>query len=86
LPCALTQTPAQFVDDPQPAARGFFIRSSRVGTGSVSIPGAPFVSDPPLIGYRRSAPRLGEDNEEMYVGGLGYSARDLEKWRNDGLV
>ena len=86
LPCALTQTPAQFVDDPQPRARGFFIPSSPVGPESVPLPGAPFVSVPPLLGYRRSAPRLGEDNEEMYVRELGYSARDLENWRIDGLL
>ena len=86
LPCALTQTPAQFVDDPQPGARGFFIPSSPAGTGSVPIPGAPFVSVPPLLAYRRSAPRLGEDNEEVYVHELGHSARDLERWRADGLV
>ena len=86
LPCALTQTPAQFADDPQPKARGFFIPSSPARSGSVPLPGAPFVSVPPLIGYRRSAPRLGEDNEEIYVNGLGYSPRDLGNWRIDGLV
>jgi crotonobetainyl-CoA:carnitine CoA-transferase CaiB-like acyl-CoA transferase len=86
LPCALTQQAAQFVDHPQTAARGYFIPSSRTGTGSVSIPGAPFVSDPPLIGYRSSAPRLGEANEDVYLGDLGYSPRALEDWQSDGLV
>jgi crotonobetainyl-CoA:carnitine CoA-transferase CaiB-like acyl-CoA transferase len=86
LPCALTHRPDQFVDDPQTAARGFFISSSRVGTESASLPGAPFVADPPLIGYRRSAPRLGEANEDVYVAALGHSERALEEWRSDGLV
>ena len=86
LPCALTQTPAQFVQDPQPAARDFFIESSRPGTGSLRIPGPPFISDPSLITYRRPAPRLGEANEQVYVHELGHSVGELERWRADGLV
>ncbi len=86
LPCALTQTPAQFVQDPQPAARDFFIESSRPGTGSLRIPGPPFVSDPSLIAYRRPAPRLGEANEQVYDHELGHSVGELERWRADGLV
>jgi crotonobetainyl-CoA:carnitine CoA-transferase CaiB-like acyl-CoA transferase len=86
LPCAVTQTPAQFTHHPQPAARGFFIQSSRSGTGSVSIPGRPFISEPPLIAYRRPAPSLGEANEEVYLDDLGCTASELEGWRSDGLV
>ena len=36
----VTQTPAQFADDPQPAARRFFIPSVRAGTGTGSRTGA----------------------------------------------
>lgn len=86
LPCALTQTPAQFTRDPQPAARGFFVTSRRDGAGSVSLPGRPFLSEPPLIAYRRPAPRLGEANEEVYLHDLGCSAGELRRWRSDGLV
>jgi len=86
LPCALTQTPAEFTRDPQAAARGFFIESARLGTGSASIPGRPFLSEPPLVAYRRSAPRLGESNDEFYARELGHSPRSLERWRADGLV
>ncbi len=86
LPCALTQSPAQFTRDPQPAARGFFVSSRRDGTGSVPIPGRPFLSEPPLIAYRSSAPGLGEANEEVYLYDLGCSADELRRWRSDGLV
>jgi crotonobetainyl-CoA:carnitine CoA-transferase CaiB-like acyl-CoA transferase len=86
LPCAVTQTPAQFTQHPQPAARGFFVQSSRSGTGSVSLPGRPFISEPPLIAYRRPAPSLGEANEEVYLHDLGCTATELERWRSDGLV
>jgi crotonobetainyl-CoA:carnitine CoA-transferase CaiB-like acyl-CoA transferase len=86
LPCALTQTPAEFTRNPQPAARGYFVPSSRGGTGSISLPGRPFLSEPPLIVYRRSAPALGEANEEVYLRELGCSPDELGRWRSDGLV
>jgi crotonobetainyl-CoA:carnitine CoA-transferase CaiB-like acyl-CoA transferase len=86
LPCALMQTGAQFVQDEQARSRGFFIGSCREGTGSFDIPGPPFLSAPPLISYRKSAPTLGEANEELYVRELGHSVSDLERWRSDGLI
>jgi hypothetical protein len=50
------------------------------------MPGRPFVSEPPLIAYRRPAPGLGEANETVYLHELGYSADELGRWRSDGLV
>jgi formyl-CoA transferase len=86
LPCALTQTAAEFVHADQPRARGSFVRSSRSGTGIFDMPGAPFASSPPLISYRTSAPTLGEANEDVYVRELGHKIADLERWRSNGLV
>jgi crotonobetainyl-CoA:carnitine CoA-transferase CaiB-like acyl-CoA transferase len=86
LPCALTQTGAQFVRNDQTAARGYLIRTSREGTGPGEIPGPPFVSMPALIEYSRSAPALGESNEALYVNEMGHSVQDLEQWRSDGLI
>jgi crotonobetainyl-CoA:carnitine CoA-transferase CaiB-like acyl-CoA transferase len=86
LPCALSQTVAEFVQSEQPLIRGYFIPTDREGTGAFAIPGPPFVSSPPAITYQRSAPLLGEANEAIYVGEMGYSKRDLEKWRTDGLI
>ncbi len=86
LPCALSQSGAQFVQEEQAQARGYFIGSSRQGTGSFVMPGPPFVAQPPLIDYHRSAPHLGEANEDLYVRELGHSMRDLERWRSDGLI
>jgi crotonobetainyl-CoA:carnitine CoA-transferase CaiB-like acyl-CoA transferase len=86
LPCAPSQTAAQFVRGDQPEARGFFIPSRRDGTGSFNIPGPPYVASPPVIAYHKSAPLLGEANETIYVGELGHSLRDLKRWRADGLI
>jgi crotonobetainyl-CoA:carnitine CoA-transferase CaiB-like acyl-CoA transferase len=86
LPCALTYSAAEFVRDPQPTSRGYFVESSHVGTGSFPIPGPPFLSEPPLIAYHKSAPRLGEANEDVYRRELAHSTHDLERWRSDGLI
>lgn len=86
LPCARTHSPAEFLQDPQPAARDYFVESRRAGTGSFPIPGAPFRSEPPLLGYHKSAPGLGESNEDIYLGELAHSNDELERWRSDGLI
>ena len=86
LPCALMYTPSEFLDDPQARERGFFIESTREGTGSFEIPGRPFRATPDLLSYRRSAPSLGEHNEEIYIEELGHSRRDLASWRTSGLI
>jgi crotonobetainyl-CoA:carnitine CoA-transferase CaiB-like acyl-CoA transferase len=86
LPCALSQTPSQFVQEEQARTRGFFVRSTREGTGSFDMPGPPYVASPSLIAYRRSAPRQGEANDELYVNELGHSIQELQRWRSDGLI
>ncbi len=86
LPCALTQTGAEFVQEEQLEERGFLIPSIREGTGTFAIPGRPFRSTPDLISYRHSAPTLGEANEEVYVRALKHDPSDLERWRSDGLI
>jgi crotonobetainyl-CoA:carnitine CoA-transferase CaiB-like acyl-CoA transferase len=86
LPCALMQSGSQFVQEKQPRERGFYVRTERKGTGSFEIPGAPFLSSPVLIRYHKSAPVLGEANEEVFVHDLGYSTKDLERWRSNGLI
>lgn len=86
LACTVSQTPAEFISSEQVHARGFLTRSVRAGTGAVDLPGAPFVSSPSLMAFRRPAPRLGEHNEDVFCGELGLSTDEVEKWRSDGLV
>ncbi|MCU1463731.1 MAG: CoA-transferase [Acidimicrobiales bacterium] len=86
LPCAVMHTICEVIQDEQLRARQFFVETSRQGTGSFDIAGAPFQSAPTLISYRRAAPQLGESNEEIYVDELSHSPDELAKWRHDGLV
>jgi crotonobetainyl-CoA:carnitine CoA-transferase CaiB-like acyl-CoA transferase len=69
VPCALVNTVGDFVRDPQPRGRGFFVRESSREIGESDWPGVPFHSSRPLlIPYRRAAPTLGEHTAEAGVG------------------
>ena len=60
LPCTVINTVGDFVDDPQPRSRGFFVRRELAGLGDVDLPGEPFrCTERVLAQYRRPAPRLG---------------------------
>jgi crotonobetainyl-CoA:carnitine CoA-transferase CaiB-like acyl-CoA transferase len=86
LPCAVRQGPSDFVRDEQPLARGFFISSARPGTGEFPVPGPVFKSEPTMIAYTRSAPTLGESNDEIYRDELNHSASELADWRARELI
>ena len=86
LPCALMQTPAQFVRGDQQRSRGFFVASDPDTPGSFEIPGAPFLSSPSITSFRRPAPELGASNRDVYLDELGHAQSELDRWRDDGLV
>jgi crotonobetainyl-CoA:carnitine CoA-transferase CaiB-like acyl-CoA transferase len=86
LPCALMQTPAQFVLGGQQRSRGFFVDSDPGGPGSFEIPGAAFVSSPSITSFRRPAPELGASNRDVYLDQLGHAQSEFDRWRDDGLV
>jgi benzylsuccinate CoA-transferase BbsF subunit len=63
LPCGLINTLGQFVSDPQPRSRGFFVRSQLADLGEFDLPGQPFRSTQQILAqYRRPSPRLGEED------------------------
>lgn len=86
LPCALMYTPDEYLADVQPSARGFWLDVDTDSLGQVRLPGRPFRFEPPLGAAQRPAPRLGEHNEQIYIGELGISAEQLEGWRQRGIV
>jgi len=66
-------------------ARGYFVAVDHPATGSVRYPGAQFkMGDLPHRLQR--APLLGEHNEEVYRGRLGYSRNDLVRLREQGVI
>lgn len=86
VPCAPLNTLREFVDDPQTVARGTFSAvqaPSRVG--ACAGPRAVRASQP-LLAQGRAAPTLGEHNDEVYAGELGYPSDVVARWREDGIV
>lgn len=86
LPCSVLNTPAEFVEDEQLEARGYFVTLHHPALGDVRMPGAPFRSSPEMFSITRAAPLLGEHNDDVYVGELGHTAAELDAWKGEHLV
>jgi crotonobetainyl-CoA:carnitine CoA-transferase CaiB-like acyl-CoA transferase len=77
----VVQSPDEVLDNPQYAARGYFVDVRHPAVGTVRHPGAPFLmSDTPWC-VSRPAPTLGQHNYEVFGKYLGYSQSDLAQLR-----
>ncbi len=73
------------VNDAQLNSRDFWVELDHPVVGKLKYPKGPLYSD--AIGApTRAAPLLGEDNERIYCGELGYSKEDLAVLRTAGVV
>jgi crotonobetainyl-CoA:carnitine CoA-transferase CaiB-like acyl-CoA transferase len=70
LPAAPVNTPGAFADNPQFAARGYFVELDHPEVGRYKLPGAPFRMSATPLRVERRAPLLGED-----TGKLGQAAQ-----------
>ncbi len=86
IPLSLVATSCEIVEFPQHQARGFFIDVEHPVMGKVTMPGAPFNMTETVWQLRSPAPLLGEHNEEVYCGRLGYSKEDLVRLREQGVI
>jgi crotonobetainyl-CoA:carnitine CoA-transferase CaiB-like acyl-CoA transferase len=86
LPCAPYNRPGDYVADVQPQERGTFRDAGREGGPRIRIPWRWCGASGDLIELRRPAPALGQHNEEVYLGQLGYGAAELAAWKEYGIV
>jgi crotonobetainyl-CoA:carnitine CoA-transferase CaiB-like acyl-CoA transferase len=84
--CAPIYTTSEVFDDPQVRERGFFVDVDHPVAGTVTMPGAPFQMQETPWSVRRPAPLLGEHNEEVYCGLLGFERSDLPMLSGSGVV
>ena len=84
LPCAAVNTPAQFADDVQLAARNFLVTIEDPVLGRVRMPGRALVTEPMLLRagdppprYDPSAPARFPDTGARGAAGLARSLRDV---------
>jgi formyl-CoA transferase len=86
IPLGAVRTADQVLKDKQMLAREFFVDVDREDTGKLTYPGVPYR----FSGIQREAPAaapfLGQHNEEIYSGRLGYTKRDLARMREAGII
>ncbi len=78
-------TSEDLVKSPQLECRGFFAEVNHPSAGKLKYPTAPykFSKTPSRI---ERAPLLGEHNEAIYCGQLGYSKEELVKLKESGII
>lgn len=85
-PFAVVNSPEDVVRSEHHRARGFFVDVAHPRAGTVSQPGAPFIMSETPWQVRRPAPLLGQHNEEVYCGRLGYSKEELGALARIGAI
>jgi len=68
------------------AERGYFVEKDHAKTGVLKYPGAPYKLSQSPWQLKRAAPLLGEHNEEIYCGRLGYPREELARLRRGGII
>jgi len=74
------------LSDRQMAARGFFVEADHPEIGKLQYPGVPYRFSGIPKEQPSTAPLLGQNNEEILCGGLGYTKKDLVKFREAGVI
>ena len=86
VPLAPAYNVEEVVNSSQIQANHFFVEIDHPVIGPGQYPGAPYrLSETPWRIQRR-APLLGEHNEEIYCGRLGYTKQDLVKLAQAGVI
>jgi crotonobetainyl-CoA:carnitine CoA-transferase CaiB-like acyl-CoA transferase len=85
IPGLPVNSPSDFIKDPHIRARGFFATVTHPVLGSFEQPGSPFM----VNGQRAApapAPLLGQHNQEIFCGELGFELNELAVLTADGVI
>jgi len=86
VPIAPANNAEDLLNDPHLKEREFFVDIEHLVIGKVKYPGAPYKLSKTPWAVKRPAPLLGEHNEEIYCGRLGYTKQDLVKMSEAGII
>ena len=75
-----------FANSPQTKARNFFVELEHPVVGKYKCPAPPYKWSVSSCSIRKSAPCLGESNEEIYCNELGYSKTELASLKQAGVI
>ena len=84
VPCFPVNSIQEVVDSPQYAAREFFVEQEHPVAGRIKQPGPPVRYSKTPWRLRKAAPLLGEHNQEVLGGLLGYSRENLRQPESAG--
>jgi len=85
-PIGAVRTADQVFNDRQMAARGFFVEVENPENGKLKYPGVPYTFSEFQPEAPVAAPLLGQHNEGIYCGRMGYTKRDLIKLKEAGVI
>ncbi|MDY7033708.1 MAG: CoA transferase [Thermodesulfobacteriota bacterium] len=74
------------VNSEQSKAREFFSEADHAEMGRIKFPSAPYKLSASPWAMERSAPLLGQHNEEIYCKRLGFSLQELEDMKSNGIM
>ncbi len=86
LPVAPVREITDSLADPQLRNRGFWQELEHPLMGRVTLPASPFKAEDQDWTEFGRAPLLGEHNEEVYCGWLGYSKEELAELKAGGII
>ena len=86
IPCFPVNAIEDVVGSPQYHARGFFVVQEHPAAGKITQPGPAIRLSRTPWELRRSAPLLGQHNQEVFGDLLGYSRRDLVRLTQLGVM
>lgn len=86
VPCGPVNDVPQSLEVPQVEAREMLVEVDYPGTGKVPVPGVDIKLSRTPGQVAKRASFLGEDNEAVYCGLLGYKPEDLLKFKQDKAI
>jgi CoA:oxalate CoA-transferase len=86
VPCARVPAFSEVCNDAQLLSRNMIIEVEQPISGKVKVPGSLYKMSKTPGNINYPAPFLGENNEEVYSGLLGYSGEDIENLSNTGVI
>ncbi len=86
IPCGPVNDVPASLEVPQVAAREMLVEIDYPGMGTVPVPGVEIKLSRTPGKIARRASLLGEDNEAVYCGLLGYAPDDLERFREENTI
>ena len=86
VPCGQVFEYTRLADDPHVKHHKMLVEMDYPGAGKIPVHAPPIKLSKTPGGIRTRAPLLGEHNDEVYCGMLGYSSQDVAQFAKEGII